>query len=122
MTDAAPSRSVRVRLYVDTIRDAGRIFRLAPGVDIRTALKRAALAAVPKVEGWTLRVFTLERTKEGERVTVPLDRLARAAMGGPDFVAALAATLDGSTVDLAVAARGLKRVEQVSARLGSTGS
>ncbi|WP_156964169.1 hypothetical protein [Muricoccus aerilatus] len=94
---------------------------MAPGVDVRAALKRAALAAVPKVEGWTLRVFTLERTKEGERVTAPLDRLARAAMGGPDFVAALAATLDGSTVVLAVAARDPKRVERVSARLGRAG-
>lgn len=122
MADAAPSRSVRVRSYRDTIRDAGRTFRLAPGVDVPAALKRAALAAVPKVEGWTLRVFTLERTKEGERVTAPLDRLARAAMGGPDFAAALAATHDGSSVVLAVAARDPKRVERVSSRLCRAGS
>ena len=82
MIDAALSRSIRVRSYRQVVRDAGRTFRLAPGVDVRAALKRAALAAVPKLEGWTLRVFTLERTKEGERVTSLLDRLARAALGG----------------------------------------
>lgn len=59
MIDAALSRSVRVRTYREVIRDAGRTFRLAPGVDVRAALKRAALAAVPKVEGWTPRVFTV---------------------------------------------------------------
>ncbi|MFC0386033.1 hypothetical protein [Muricoccus vinaceus] len=59
------------------VRDSGRTFRLTPGVDVRAVLKRAALVAVPKVEGWTLRVLTLERTREGERVAAVLDRLAR---------------------------------------------
>jgi len=117
MIDVALSRSVRVRSYRNAVRDAGRTFRLAPSVDMRAALKRAALAAVPKVEGWTLRVFTLERTKEGERVTALLDGLARAAMGGSDFAAALAAALDGGTVVLAVVARDARRVEQMSSRL-----
>jgi hypothetical protein len=72
--------------------------------------------------GWTLRVFTLERMKEGERVTAPLDRLARAAMGGPDFAAPLATTLDGGTIVLAVAARDPERVERMSSRLSRAGS
>ena len=117
MIDAALSRTVRVRSYREVVRDAGRTFRLAPGVDVRAALKRAALAAVPKVEDWTLRVFTLERTSEGERVAAALDRLARARMGGADFAAALAATRDGSSAALAVAARDPRRVEQVTSAL-----
>ena len=121
MIDAALSRSIRVRSYRQVVRDAGQTFRLAPGVDVRAALKRAALAAVPKLEGWTLRVFTLERTKEGERLISLLDRLARAALGGSDFAAALAATLDGGRAVLAVAARDPRRVERISSGLSRTG-
>lgn len=119
MIDAAPSRSVRVRSYRESIRDAKRTFRLSAGTDVRAAMKRAALAAVPKIEGWTLRVFTVERTDEGERVAAVLDRIARREMGGPDFAAALAATLDGSRAVLVVAARDAARVERVQSSLGS---
>ncbi|WP_458095489.1 hypothetical protein [Roseomonas sp. WA12] len=118
MTDPALSRLVRVRSYGAEIRDAGRTFRLAADTDIRAALKRAALAAVPKIEGWTLRVFTVDRTAEGERVAAVLDRLARREMGGPDFAAALAATLDDASAVLAVAARDARRVERVRSGLG----
>jgi uncharacterized ferredoxin-like protein len=121
MTDAAPSRSVRVRSYREVVRDAGQTFRLAAGVDVRAALKRAALAAVPKVEGWTLRVFTLERTTERERVAALLDRLARTEMGGSDFAAALAATLDGGSAVLVVGAKHAARVERVSSALSGAG-
>src|SRR3954462_5202674 len=96
MTEAAPSRSVRVRSYRKGVHDAGQTYRLSPGADIRAALKRAALAAVPKAEGWTLRIFTIERTAVGEQVAAVLDRLARREMSDPGFAAALAATLDGA--------------------------
>jgi hypothetical protein len=72
--------------------------------------------------GWTLRVLTLERMKEGERVTAPLDRLARAALGGPNFAGALATTLDGGTIVLAVAVRDPERVQRMSSRLSRAGS
>jgi hypothetical protein len=79
--DAALSRSVRVRFYREVVCDAGRTFRLSSDVDFPAARKRAALTAVPKVEGWTLRVFTVERTARGERVGALLNRLARREMG-----------------------------------------
>jgi hypothetical protein len=66
-------------------------------------------------------VFTLERMKEGERVTAPWIA-SRAAMGGPYFAAALATTLDGGTIVLAVAARDPERVERMSSRLCRAGS
>ncbi|WP_274607254.1 hypothetical protein [Paracraurococcus ruber] len=37
-------------------------------------MKRAAFAAVPKAESWTLRLFTLERTAAGEQVEAGHDR------------------------------------------------
>jgi hypothetical protein len=119
--DAALSRSVRVRFYREVIRDAGRTFRLSSDGDVPAARKRAALAAVPKVEGWTLRVFTVGRTAWGDRVAALLDRLVRREMGGPDFAAALAATLDGSRAVLAVTARDARRVERVGSGLGRAG-
>jgi hypothetical protein len=119
MIDATPSRSVRVRSYRESVRDASRTFRLSADADVRAALKRVALAAVPKVEGWTLRVFTVERTAAGEQVAAVLDRLARREMGGPDFAAALAATLDGASAVLEVAARDAMRIERVRAALGA---
>jgi hypothetical protein len=121
MIDAAPSRSVRVRSYRESVRDASRTFFLSADADVRAALKRAALAAVPKVEGWTLCVFTVERTTAGERVAAVLDRLARREMGSPDFAAALAATLDGASAVLAVAAREAAHVERVRSALGGAG-
>jgi hypothetical protein len=36
---------------------------------------------VPKVEGWPLRVFTVERTARGEHVAALLNHLARRKMG-----------------------------------------
>jgi hypothetical protein len=84
-------------------------------------MKRAALAAVPKGEGWTLRLFTLERTGAGERIATVLDGLARGAMGGPDFAAALVATLDGGCAVLAITARNARRVERVGAGLHRAG-
>jgi hypothetical protein len=121
MVDAAPSRTVRVRAYREAVRDADRTFRLAPGVDLRAAMKRAALAAVPKREGWTLRLFTLERTGAGERIGTVLDGLVRGAMGGPDFAAALVASLDGGCAVLAVTARDAWRVERISSGLSRAG-
>jgi hypothetical protein len=88
---------------------------------VRAALKRAALAAVPKVEGWTLHVFTLERTTERERVAALLYRLARTEMGGPDFAAALAATLDGGSAVLVVGAKHAARGERVGSALCGAG-
>ena len=120
MTDAAASRSLRVRSYGEGIRDVGRTFLLPADADVRAALKRAALAAVPKAEGWTLRVFTLERTAAGERVAAVLDRLARREMSGPGFAAGLAATLDGASAVLAVAALDAARVERLRSALGGT--
>jgi len=117
MIDAALSRSIRVRSYGKNIRDASRTFRLSADADLRATLKRAALAAVPKHEGWTLQVFTVERTAEGERVVTLLDTLARREVGSPDFAAALAATLDGASAALAVTARDAKRVERVRSAL-----
>ncbi|MFL5285922.1 MAG: hypothetical protein ACJ8AW_34340 [Rhodopila sp.] len=117
MTDAALSRSVRVRSYRVSVRDASRTFRLSADADVRAALKRVALAAVPKVEGWTIRVFTVERTAAGEHVAAVLDRLARREMGGPDFAAALAATLDGAIAVLAVAGTDAARIERVRSAL-----
>jgi hypothetical protein len=117
MTGAAPSHSIRVRSYRESVRDVSQTFYLAAGTDVRAALKRAALAAVPKAEGWTLRVFTLQQTTAEERVAAVLDGLARREMGGAEFAAAAAATLDGATAVLAVAARDAARVERVQSAL-----
>jgi hypothetical protein len=43
-------------------------------------------------------------------------------MGGPDFAAALATTLDGGTIVLAITARDPERVERMSSRLSRAGS
>jgi hypothetical protein len=50
-----------------------------------------------------------------------LNRLARREMGGPDFAAALAATLDGARAVLAVGARDAMPVERVGSGLGGEG-
>jgi hypothetical protein len=94
-----------------------RIFRLATDADLTAAMKRAALAAIPKAEGWHLVVFSVERTSEAERVAAVLDRLARRAMGGGDFAAAFAATLDGVRAVLAVGARDPVRITRLRAAL-----
>ena len=55
-----------------------------------------------------------DRQIDRERVTYVLDRLARVAMGDPDFATALAATLDGGSAVLTVVAKDPRRVERVS--------
>lgn len=119
MADSS-SLSVRIRSYRNGTLDTSRAFRLSADADIRAALKRAALAAIPKVERWTLRVFTVERTAAGERVAAVLDRVARREMDNPDFAAALAATLDGASAVLAVTARDATYVERVRSALGGS--
>lgn len=121
MTDAALSRSMRVRSYRESVRDVSQTFRLSADADIRSALKRAALAAVPKREGWTLRVFTVQRTAADEDVAATLDHVARLGLGSPDFAAALAATLDGATAVLAVTAKDAARIKQLQAILSGSG-
>lgn len=116
---AALSRSIRVRSYRDTVRDASRIFRLAADADLRAALKRVALAAVPQDAGWTTLVFTVERTAAGEHVAAVLDHLARREMSARDFAAAVAASLDGAIAVLAVASKDPARIERVWSALSS---
>ncbi|WP_419899164.1 hypothetical protein [Roseomonas sp. USHLN139] len=116
MTDTDPARCFRVRAYAADIRDIGRPFRLAPGAELRAALRRAALAAIPKREGWTTQVFTLERTSPEEKLAALLDRLARRELGG-DLAAGLAASLDGATAVLVVTAREAARVARFRAAL-----
>lgn len=72
MIDTALSRTIRIRVYQDSVRDLGRTFRLSTDADPRGALRQAVLAAVPRNEGWTLQLFTLERTNPGERVAALL--------------------------------------------------
>src|SRR4051812_47967261 len=110
---AEPFPSQVVRVYRDKVSDAKGTFRLAASADVRAALKRAALAATPKTEGWTLRVFSVERTRPDERVAAVLDQLARREMGSPYWAAALAATMDGAYAVLAVAAKDAQRVERI---------
>ncbi|MXP65091.1 hypothetical protein E0493_17225 [Roseomonas sp. M0104] len=114
-----PSRSIRVRVYGEAVRDIGRRFRLAPGTDVKAALKRAALAAVPRHPDWTMRVFCLERTAPGERLAFVLDGLARREAGGGHFAAALAAAEDGSVAVLVAAAKELRRLELLGGALGT---
>ena len=118
MADAALSRSVRVRSYSDVVRDASGIFRLPADSDLRAALKRVALAAVPQDAGWQTFVFTVERTTPGEHVAAVLDHLARREMSGRDFAAAVAASLDGAIAVLAVASKDSVRIERVRSALG----
>ncbi len=94
-----------------------RSFRLPAEADLAAAMKRAALAAIPKAEGWRLVVFSIERSSEDERVAPFLDRLARRHMGGDGFAAALAATLDGARAVLAVGAKDPARIERLRAAL-----
>lgn len=117
MSQSRPSCSIRVRSYGEKVRDASRTFILPTEADVRAALKRAALAAIPKIEGWTLRIFTIERTTTGERVAAVVDRLARRELGSRDFAAAVAATLDGALAVLAVAAKDPKRIDGIGSVL-----
>ncbi|HWL83856.1 MAG TPA: hypothetical protein VNR89_23115 [Roseomonas sp.] len=116
------SHAIRIRAYRDAVHDVGRVFQLTAGADVRTALKRAALAAVPKHPDWTMRVFSLERTAPDERLAFVLDGLARRTMGGSDFAAAVAATEDGSMAVLVAAAKDARRIDRLGKALGTRAS
>ena len=120
-TEPDRARAVRVRAYLGTVRDVRRTFRAPAGADIAAFMKRAALAALPKAEGWRLVVFSVEWTSDAEPVALFLDRLARRHMGGADFAAALAVTADGARAVLAVGAKDPARVERLRAALATTG-
>jgi hypothetical protein len=120
-TDLDRARAIRLRAYLGRVRDVRRTFRVPADADIAATLKRAALAALPKGEGWHLLVLSFERTSETEVLAPVLDRLARRHMGEVDFTAALAATLDGARAVLAVGARDAKRLERVRTALVGTG-
>ena len=84
-------------------------------------MKRAALAVLPKAEGWHLVVVSVERTSEAERVAPVLDWLARRHLGGGEFAAVLAATADGARAVLAVGAKDPARIERLHAALAGKG-
>ena len=115
------ARTVRVRAYQGRVRDLRRTFRAPAGADLAAYMKRCALAALPKPEGWRLVVFSVERTDEAEAVAAVLDRLARRHMGGGDSAAALAVTLDGARAVLAVGAKDPARIERLRAALATVG-
>ena len=120
-TDPDRARAVRVRVYLGRVQDVGRTFRAPAGADLAAFLKRAALAALPKAEGWRFLVVSVERTGEAEPVAPVLDRLARRHMVGPDRGAALAVAGDGARAVLAVGAKDAARVERLRAALAGTG-
>ena len=119
-TERDGARAFRVRAYLGgRVHDVGRAFRAPAGAASAALLKRFALAALPKAEGWHFLVVSVERTSEGEAVAAVLDRLARRHMveGGRDFAAALAVTADGARAVLAVAAKDAVRVDRLRAAL-----
>ena len=120
-TEPDRARVVRIRAYLGRVHDVKRSFRVPADADLAVAMKRAALAAIPKAEGWRLVVFSVERTCGAEPVAAVLDRLARRHMGGGDFAAALAATLDGARAVLAVGAKDPARIERLRAALATVG-
>jgi hypothetical protein len=91
-TEPDGARAVRIRAYLGRVQDVRRTFRAPAGTDLAAFLKRAALAALPKTEGWHLLVVSVERTSEAEPVAPVLDPLAQRHMVGRDRAAALAAT------------------------------
>ena len=120
-TDPDRARAVRVRPYLGSVRDVGRTFRAPAGADPAAFMKRAALAALPKAEGWHLLVVSVERTSEGEAVAAVLDRLARRNMVGRDCAAALAVTGDGARAVLAVGAEDAADIRRLRAALAGMG-
>ena len=123
-TEGDGARAFRVRAYLGgRVRDVRRTFRAPAGADPAAFLKRAALAALPKSEGWHLLVVSVERTGEAEPVAAVLDRLARRHMGGggADFAAALAVTANGAGAVLAVGAKDAARVGRLRAALAGMG-
>jgi hypothetical protein len=118
------ARTVRVRAYRDGgALDLGRVYRARADADIAAVLKRAALAALPRAEGWHVLVVSAERSRAGEPVAAALDRMARRLTSGkgPDFAAALAATADGARAALAVAAKDPARIARVRAAFAARG-
>jgi hypothetical protein len=116
------ARTARIRIYHHEIHDLRRSFRARAGVDMARFLKRGALAALPRAEGWHMLVVAIERTREGEPVAPVLDALARRLMqGGPDFAAALAVTADGARAALAVSARDAARIARARAVFAAIG-
>ena len=123
-TDANPDRARAVRIRASLggrVHEVRRSFRVPADADLAAAMKRAALAALPRAEGWRLVVLSVERTNDAERVAPVLDRLARRHMGGGDFAAALAATLDGARAVLAVGAKDAAHIERLRAALAGRG-
>jgi hypothetical protein len=115
-------RTVRIRTYLNGVRDLRRSYRARVDVDIATFLKRGAIAALPEAEGWHLLVVSAERTQENEALAVALDRLANRLMDdGPDFAAALAVTTDGARAALAVTARDAAPIARLRATLVAKG-
>jgi hypothetical protein len=122
MTEASQgdrARTIRVRLYRDAVQDLRAPFRLAPGEELRGALRRAALAALPRTPGWAIRVVSLQRTESGEKLALVLDGLARREMGGGDFAAAVAATEDGAMAVLAATALQARPLDRLAGALGA---
>jgi hypothetical protein len=115
------ARAVRIRAYLGRVHDVRRTFRAPAGADLAAFMKRAALAGLPKAEGWRLLVVSVGRTNEAEAVAAILDRLARRHMLGRDRAAALAATADGARAVLAVAAEDAARIGRLRAALAGKG-
>ena len=67
-TEPNRGRAVRIRAYLGEPRDVRRTFLVPADADLGAFMKRAALAVLPKDEGWLLVVFSVERTSEGEQV------------------------------------------------------
>jgi hypothetical protein len=121
-THSDGGRTVRLRTYLNGVRDLRRTYRARADADMATFLKRGAIAALPKVEGWHLLVVSAERTRQDEALVVALDRLARRLMDdGPDFAAALAVTADGARAALAVTVRDVAQVARLRATLVAKG-
>ncbi len=121
-TERDGARAFRVRAYLGgRVRDVRRTFRAPAGADPAAFLKRAALAALPKSEGWHLLVVSVERTGEAEPVAAAFDRLARRHMVGRDRAAALVVTGDGARAVLAVAAKDAPSVARLRAALAGMG-
>ncbi len=121
ITDPDRARAFRVRVYLGRVRDVRRTFRAPAGADLAASMKRAALAALPKAEGWRLFVASVERTSEDEPVAAVLDRLARRHVVGDDYAAALAVTADGARAALAVGAKDAARVARLRAGFAGMG-
>jgi hypothetical protein len=116
------ARTIRIRAYRNGVQDLSRTFRARSDANTAEFLKRGALAALPKPEGWHLLVVSIERTRQDEGIASMLDGLARRMMdGGPDFAAALAVTGDGARAALAVTAKDAERIAKLRSALAGKG-